>query len=48
MWDDFMQEETRRIAKSGIQHGGVSNEENVSLTTKGNKKAMKGSFDGAK
>lgn len=47
MWNDFNQEETRS-AKSGNQRHGVDEEENVFLTTKGKKKAKKGSSSGAK
>lgn len=38
MWDDFIQEETRRNAESDSEHGGGDEEENVALVAKGKKK----------
>lgn len=39
---------SRRSAKSGSQHGGVDEEENVSFTVKGKKKPKNGSTIGTK
>lgn len=48
MWDDFIQEKTKRIAKSSSQCSGGDEEENVSFASKRKKKAKKGSSSGDK
>ena len=50
MWDDFVQEETRLVAKASGQHQQqtVSGDEDLALWTKGKKKIGWGSRPGPK